>query len=124
MSHSYLGIDYGRSWVGLAWGNDSIATPLETVPVDKAEAAIERLINEHQVDTIVMGLSEGMMNTPTREFAKSLEHLVVEIVFVDETLSSQDAKQRIAHKKAGVRKGPDHHFAAAVLLQDYLDTLV
>lgn len=120
MQKRYLGIDYGRAQVGLALATSPLAEPLYSVSLEKAVSTINQLVLDHQVDVLVFGLSEGPIGEETKEFAKQFE-ASIEIDFVDETLSTQDAQKSLRHKKKSVRRGADHHFAAAILLQQYLD---
>lgn len=120
---NYLGIDYGRSQVGIAMATTPLAEPLVSVPLDQAFERIHQLINDHGIGTLVVGLSEGAMADETRTFVAQLKHTVtIPIVFQDETLSSQTAQSRLQLASKKKRQGPDHHYAAAVILQEYLDT--
>lgn len=121
MQKRYLGVDYGRAHVGLAKATTFLAEPLYSVDLDQAKVEIQKLVAQHEIDTIVFGLSEGYIGTETKQFAQSLNLDQVTIEFVDETLSSQEAQALIRHKKQAARQGSDHHYAAAVLLQHYID---
>jgi len=121
---TYLGIDFGTVHVGLAIATSPFPEPLEVVSLEDSILRIASLVKEHHVQTIVIGISEGNMALQTRSFAALLkENVSVPIVFHDETLSSQRAQKAMQHKKKKDRRGADHHYAAALILQDYLDTL-
>lgn len=120
---NYLGIDYGRSHVGIALAQTPVAEPIEVVSLGQSIDRIGQLAKTFQVETVVIGLSEGEMAIETQKFGRQLETVTnLEIVYHDETLTSYAAKQKLRHKKKKARQGPDHHYAAALILQDYLDT--
>lgn len=121
MSHRYLGIDYGRAHVGLALALTPLAEPLHTVATNQAVTEINKLIEQYQIDTLVFGLSEGYIGEETRTFAAQFVTDQVSVEYLDETLSSQEAQAQIRHKKMGTRRQGQHQFAAAVILQNYLD---
>lgn len=113
-----LGIDYGRSHLGLATSEGSLAKPEETIVIkDRGSETkdIEQRAREWKVDRIVIGVSEGKMADETKVWGKKLsEMLQLPVEFVDETLSSVEAGE-------SKDKTRDHSKAAAVILQRYLD---
>jgi putative holliday junction resolvase len=133
-----LAIDLGTKRIGLAISDSGgkFATPYEVLEVASAQHAIDeilKLITEEDVQRAVVGLplnmdgSIGSAAQQVIEWSKSLSHRV-EIVFVDERLSSFDAEQRlIARKRAGeriTRKDKRQMLDALVatqLLQEFLD---
>lgn len=121
MTQRLLGIDYGRAHVGLALAITPLAEPLHSVSSEQAVAEINKLVKQHQVDTLVFGLSDGYIGQETREFAKQFVSDNLKVEFLDETLSSQEAQVQIRHKKMGARRQGQHQFAAAIILQNYLD---
>ena len=133
-----LAIDLGTKRVGLAISDSGgkFATPHEVLEVASAQHAVEeilKLITEEDVQRAVIGLPLNMDGTigpaahQVIEWSKSLAHRV-EIIFVDERLSSFDAEQQlIARKRAGeriTRKDKRQMLDAIVatqLLQEFLD---
>jgi putative Holliday junction resolvase len=116
-----LGIDYGRKKVGLAIGVSGFAEPYKVIKYlsrDILIAEIQKILTSEAIEKIVVGVSEGEMGRESEEFAQSLNAEVF-----DETLTSKDA-QRLAIE-AGVRRGKrkdmEDAYAAAVMLQGYLD---
>lgn len=102
----------------------SLAEPLETVPVEKAEELIKKLIAEQAIEALVMGLSEGKMAGESRDFGMKLSQMFkLPVYFQDETLSSQETRQRmaLAGKRQKAREGKIDHLVAAQILQDFLD---
>jgi putative holliday junction resolvase len=118
-----LGIDYGRSKIGIALGIDSFAEPLKVVRVDSFEDAIQKIKKEIEIekpDKIVVGISEGEMGEESSKFA---EELGAEIF--DETLTSKDAQKLSI--EAGISRTKRHQmedaYAASIMLQNYLDSI-
>ncbi|MDB5326373.1 MAG: yrrK [Phycisphaerales bacterium] len=136
-----LGIDLGTKRVGLAMSDEGgqWATPLEVLFVNGQDQAIDpvaALVAKEDVRRVVLGLpinmddSIGPMARGVVTWADKLRPKIgaVEIVFVDERLSSFDAEQTlIANKRAGAkmtRKDKKHALdavAAASFLQAFLD---
>lgn len=122
----YLAIDFGLKHLGLAVADGPLAEPLWEKNNNKT--IIQYLINlikTEKVDIIIIGLSEGKMAETTKVFAEKLKTLTdLPIFFQDETLSSVEAKQKLieAHASQSKRR-QDHSAAAALILQNYLDTI-
>lgn len=125
----YIGIDYGARRVGLAVANDEarMAAPLATV----APGEVLRIIKlEGPFTAIVVGLPRSLDGRETaqtiavRRFAEDhLEKLATDVVFQDEAGTSGVAEERLRESgRKYVREDIDAE-AAAIILQDYLDTL-
>ncbi len=122
---TYLAIDYGRAYVGLALATTSIAEPLQTVPTSQAFKSIESLIAKHSITHIIVGLSEGTMAQETRQFGESIHQTTkIPVIYQDETLSSYETRLKSAQAKLkkSRREAKQDHFVAAAILQDYLDS--
>lgn len=125
-----LGIDYGRKKIGLALGMDSFSEPLKVIRVENFDDAILKIEKEIEIekpDKIIVGISEGEMAEESKEFAKILEkEISVPVATFDETLSSKDA-QRLS-MEAGIKQKKRHEmedaYAASIMLQNYLDSMV
>lgn len=122
-----MGIDYGLKKIGIAISESIIAEPLTVINVESDEDAVNKLagfVALYKVDKIIIGISEGKMADKTRNFAKKLQGKVsCFITLHDETLSTKKAQMlsleaRKRHKK---RKVMEDAYAAAVILQEYLD---
>lgn len=129
MGKKILGVDYGRRKLGLALSSGFLAEPFGVVRISSLKEGVEkavRVVQVEKVDKIVVGVSEGEMGEEQRDFAQRLkERLGSVIVEVwDETLSTYDA--RGLAREAGVARhkirGREDAFAAAVMLQSFLDT--
>jgi putative Holliday junction resolvase len=123
-----LGIDYGRSKIGLAFGHGSLAAPLKVIHFKNPSQMFEKLLREINADDyklIVVGVSEADMALEIRNFILELKkHTEIPIEEFDETLSSRDAQE--LSRQAGIartkRKQMEDAYAAALMLQNYLDT--
>ena len=134
-----LGVDYGTKRIGLALSRASLAIPLfvisnyenpkskptKGVPLGQIPILkIKEICKTEEVGLIIMGLSENGMAEKTKEFAKRLEEEIdLPLEFADETLSSQSAekKMRAGGMKQSRRSQPMDHYAAAEILQEWLD---
>lgn len=121
-----LGVDYGDKHIGLAVAVAPLAEPVVTIELEKAGSRISELVEEYQISTIVVGVSEGKMAERSKQFGENLAaEFKIEVVFHDETLTSQDARKMAAKsgKKKSVREAKIDHYAAAIMLQDYIDSI-
>ena len=117
-----LALDYGTVRVGVAISFASLAQPLLILPNDaNLLANIVKLIQEHHISEIVVGLSENQMAQKTKRFVKDLQTVTtLPITFIDETLTSYQVHQWLRQAPVKKRRGPIDHFAAAVILENYL----
>jgi putative Holliday junction resolvase len=117
-----LGIDYGRSKIGVAIGIDSFAEPLKVIHVDSFEDAVSKVRKEIEIEKpnkVVVGISEGEMAEESKKFAEKLGAETF-----DETLTSKDAQTLSI--EAGISRTKRHQmedaYAASLMLQNYLDS--
>lgn len=122
-----LCLDYGQARLGLALSVGSLAEPLgilPTKPKARLYQALNRLIEKHQIQALVIGLSEGKLGEETKNFAQQLRAQInLPLIFQDETLTTQLARQKLieARAKKKKRRAPPDAYAAALILQEYLD---
>ena len=116
-----LGIDYGRSKIGLAIAEGPLSEPLKVIRVKSFDDAIQKVKKEVETespDKIVVGISEGAMGEESKKFAEKINAETF-----DETLTSLDA-QTLA-REAGIgqkkRREMEDAYAASIMLQNYLD---
>ncbi|MCX6703949.1 MAG: Holliday junction resolvase RuvX [Candidatus Woesebacteria bacterium] len=122
-----LGIDYGRSKIGFAIAEGSLAAPMGVVKytdIKTLEEKLTKVIDDNNIEKIVVGISEGEMGKESKEFSLSLgKILAIPVETFDETLSTQDAQ--IRSREAGIGQKKRHEmedaYAAAIMLQNYLD---
>ena len=101
-----------------------IAQPFTVVRGGNFLFKVAQIIEKYVPDLVVVGVSEGKSADESKDFALELEKVSgVKTIFEDETLTTQDA-QRLAQSaniKRSRRQRMEDAFAAAVMLQSYLD---
>lgn len=131
-----LGIDYGTKRIGLAISYGTLAEPFGIVanfshPKNDDIVSLEALnrllviIREEKIEKIVVGMSENTMAEKIQAFVRVLKSKIQNLPFefFDETLSSYEAKKRLSMKgiKNNKKNGEKDHYAAAVILENFLD---
>jgi len=130
-----LALDIGEKRVGVAISDPAgrVATPLEVVDASEASkrgGKLHRIVEDYEVQLVVVGLplsmngTEGPQARRVRELADRLARfLPVTMEFVDERLSSVEAKRRMREAGHDERRqrGTVDMVAASIFLQDYLD---
>jgi putative Holliday junction resolvase len=137
-----LGIDYGARRIGLALSDATatLASPWRMLQRPPSEAETLRLLmteiltlrNEDDgLAAVVVGWPRRLDGSATdhtpivETFARSLKaQLEIPVVLQDERLSSTEAESRLARREKDWRKRKQQldAAAAAVILQDYLDS--
>ena len=136
-----MSIDVGERRIGLAISDltRTLARPLMTIEVASADDGVRRVAAEvtrlaeedDSLSTIVVGLPvrlDGSPNDQTPrvvEFVAALkQHTSIRIVTTDERLTSVEAESRLAGRTKDWRERKKRldAAAAAVMLQDYLDS--
>jgi putative Holliday junction resolvase len=135
--HRAMGLDVGEKTIGLALSDVrlTIASPLQTIRRGKFAAdaaALVRLIAEHDVAALVIGLpinmdgTEGPRCQSVRAFAAELGKRVdVDVAFWDERLSTAAVTRTLleADVSRARRRELVDKMAAAYILQGALDFL-
>jgi putative Holliday junction resolvase len=124
----YLSLDVGLKRTGIARASEMarLAEPLLTVPTTELVKTLKELIKEHDVSAIVVGLprsingNETEQTTWVRDFVAHAKNKIdLPFYWQDEALTSQIAQA----KKAVHKKVHDiDSLAAAIIMQDFLDT--
>lgn len=131
-----LGLDYGERRIGLALSDPLgiIAKPLTVIDRQKIAdhiSKISEIISERKVTSIVVGLPltlKGQYSKQTEIVLDYIEQLKADlkipILTIDERLSSIAAKKSLQEQsvKTGHEKGRVDETAAAIFLQEYLDS--
>jgi putative holliday junction resolvase len=137
-----LGIDYGARRIGLALSDASatLASPWRAVERPSSErATLDFLVSEIEslvaadegLDAVVVGWPRRLDGSPTHQtsIVETLAHALearihLPVVLQDERLSSHEAESRLARREPDWRKRKARldAAAAAVILQDYLDS--
>jgi putative Holliday junction resolvase len=135
MRKRILALDFGTKRIGVALSDELgwTAQPLETFERRTLEwdvAHIRRLVKEHEVREIVLGLPlhlDGRMSPAAEQaqaFKTTLEQtLDVPVAAWDERLTTKSAEDLLiaANVSRKKRKGAVDRVAAAILLQSYLE---
>ncbi len=127
---SYIGVDYGRSNIGVALGKNGFVTPLKIISGKSQNAAISELIRaalENKAEAFVMGLpltvdgKETAQSLTNRKFAKLLKIISKKtVIFTNEADSTQEALQSLTiQKSTGRRKAYSDDIAAAIILRRF-----
>ncbi|MBI2369005.1 MAG: Holliday junction resolvase RuvX [Deltaproteobacteria bacterium] len=130
-----LGLDVGSKTIGVAKSDELGWTAQGLTTIRRATLAADlqaltRLIHEHQIDTVVVGLPKNMDGTlgPQAQlvlsFVRALEKaLPVPVVTWDERLSTIGAERALFEADLSRRKRRKviDKMAAAFILQGYLD---
>ena len=136
-----LGVDFGKKRIGLALSDASgiLARPWQAITAGATPRASATLVAaiirdagaDDPVDAVVVGLPRRLtgedtdQTAPTRQFAAALADLAgVRVHLQDERLTSVEAESRLAvHERDWrKRKAKVDAAAAAIILQDYLDS--
>lgn len=121
----YLGIDYGEKHIGVAIADGPLATPLISLDMDPHTSIqhIAKIVLDHNVQKIVVGLPEGKLQGMIRKFGSDISHSTgISVVYHEETLSTKEAVQALREAGASRKKlMNDHVYAACVILEDYLE---
>jgi putative Holliday junction resolvase len=127
----YLGVDYGLKKVGLAISEGQVASPLKVVSISSLKDGVEKVsheIKKEQIQRVVIGVSDGKMGKISRQFASELKKRYateqVEVIEVDETLSSRDAQSlMITLGVSQKERREEDAYSAMLILQQFLDSL-
>ena len=131
-----LGLDYGERRIGLALSDPLgiIAKPLTIIDRKKTPDHISRIseiVFERKITSIVVGLPLTLKGHYSKQteivlvFIEQLKtNLQIPVVTIDERLSSVAAKKSLQTQavKTGHEKGRVDETAAAIILQEYLDS--
>lgn len=132
----YIALDVGNKRVGVAFGDSDLrlATPVDVitrVSLEQDAHTIASLLREYDATQLLVGLprnmdsSQGAQAESVIEYAQAIsERILIPVIFWDERLTTVEATKRTHETGARgkkSRRGIDA-LAAAVLLQDYLDS--
>jgi putative Holliday junction resolvase len=121
----FLGVDVGSARVGIARGSSAarIAQPIETVSADEATSRLKLLAAENQTTAIVVGLPRSLMGDDTAQteyirkwVSRAKTEISLPFYWQDEALTTRQAEE------LGVKNHTVDARAAAIILQDFLDT--
>jgi putative Holliday junction resolvase len=126
--NQYLALDVGLKRTGIARGSDAarLAEPLRTVATTEVLNTLKNLAEEYNVSAIVVGLPRNLHGNSTqqtnwvRDWVMKLKRKIdLPFYWQDEVLTTRIAEA----KKLSYKKVHDiDSLAAAIILQDFLDT--
>ena len=127
-----MAIDYGDRRIGVAVSDSGVLATPHSVVVNEGDiiGRLAALASELEVETIVVGIPRRQFKDPKqqvfRDFADRLRQKTCkEVVLWDEELTTADAAERLrasGRKRREAQRDIDM-YAAAVILQSYLDTV-
>jgi putative Holliday junction resolvase len=130
-----LGIDHGMRRIGIAVADTETGMAFAR-PAVRARGAISAqvvadLARREEAAAVIVGLplnmdgSQGAQAVAARSFGEQLAGIGLEVVYVDERLSSFEARQQMAEagRRPSRRSGELDSAAAVVILQQYLDSM-
>jgi putative Holliday junction resolvase len=130
-SQSLVCLDVGEKRIGVAIADTAvrIAVAFDTIPVDGEELnKIAEIVIREGAKTIVVGYPRNQNGETTAQtnyvekFAEGLSEIADDIVFQDESLTSVMAENRLIDMKKPYTKGDIDAQAAAIILEDYMET--
>jgi putative holliday junction resolvase len=130
-----MALDAGEKWIGIALSDPLgiLASPLMRISAasgDDPVAAIRRLVDQHEVKLVVVGVPYSMDGTAGRQaalvqdfVAKLARSLSVGVETWDERLSTVAAGRRMTEASAGRARKKEQidAAAAAYILEGYLE---
>lgn len=132
----YLGVDYGKKYIGLAISEGKLASAYKRLEIRGLEDAVKKVmavVTKEGVDVMVVGIPEsGEAKTLTKKFIRGIWPACrrgsgnngdqVKVEEADETLTSQGATRLMLELGVGKKKRQLNHITAACLiLQQFLD---
>lgn len=130
-SRALIGLDVGEKRIGVAVADGliRIAVPYDTFDVDGNEyVRIAELAHDESATTLVVGYPRNQSGEATaqseyvEQVAEHLKAMQFSVVFQDESLTSVLAEQQLQGYKKPYTKADIDKYAAALILQDYLET--
>ncbi len=122
----YLGVDYGKSKVGLAVSEGELASPLKILEVSGLNDSLEkmqRVALAEKVDLVVVGMPEGgEAQKISQKFVIELRKRGFKVLTTEETLSSKKGRElMVAQGVAKNKRAKEDAYSATLILQEFLD---
>lgn len=131
MFKKFLGIDYGKSKVGLAVGDDETRMAFQYGVLDNDKNFLQKLaeiIEKENISKIIIGITNLETEFPSgkkdgpRSLGNSVSKLTkVEVEYQDEMFTTQQAQRNLIEKGVKGIKNFDDQEAARLILQGWLD---
>jgi len=111
---NYLGIDFGKSKIGLATSKAGVAIPFRVASnIDE----VKQVIKEEAIDEIVVGYPLSLSGEVGAQ-AKEVDEFIKQLESINKPVHKQD--ERFSSRSA-VGKREDDASAATLILQTYLE---
>ena len=137
ISRVFIGVDLGDKRIGLSKSDPLglIASPIKTIPAVNINTDVKNVVNfatECAAQRIVIGLpllmsgQKGSQANKAAAFAKLLsDNTSIPVQEEDERLSSIEAENilNFNRQKSQIKSKPLDSYAAAIILQRYLDRI-
>mgnify|MGYP002402352962 CR=1 FL=1 len=133
VEQTLIGVDPGEKRTGLAIkpAGQRAAVPLQVIDPSTAAKTILKLAQEHDADTVIVGLPRDINGNDTAQTAKArafagdlADDTGLHIVMHDEFSTSQRARDRLQATTREQEKRQLDAVAAAILLEDYIESMV
>jgi len=132
-----MALDIGKTRTGVAMSDlsESLASPvgiIESYQMEKLIVGVIKMVEQYNIEKIIVGLpikadgQVGEMGEMINEFVRLLKlRIEIEIEFLNEAYTTVIAVKKLHENKKNSKKQKSliDAAAAAVLLQDYLDTM-
>lgn len=129
----YLGIDYGLKKIGLALSEGQVASVYKVIDTSSLKDSVEKVvqvIKDQNIEGIVIGVPDKTSAKKVNNFVTLLnkkidqEKIKATIIKADETLSSYEARNLMIEMGTTKKdREKEDAYAAALILQNFLDTL-
>ncbi len=131
-----LGLDFGTKRIGIAITDENqvIAQPLCIIKREGNKKDIEKIkdiLRKYEIQKVIVGVAENdkgeitVIGKKSIEFGKKIEEIGVEVVFMEESFTSNIAHEVLS--KSGVKYKKHREYvdkiAATIILQDYLRSI-
>ena len=126
-----LALDVGEARVGIARASAAarLAEPLKTVKTKDTVDYLQDLIKQGDIQAIVIGLPRNLSGEETNQtrwvrawVEQAKPKINKPIYWQDEALTSRGAAAKLQTSSSKHQKVDEHSLAAAMILQDFLDT--
>lgn len=124
-----LGIDYGKSRIGLAIADSETKIAFALATLDNNRdflPSLKEIVQKNNVDKIVIGVpaydNRENIEYDSEQFGKLLEkELGIEVEYQNEMFTTKMAHQNLVDRGAKNIKSQDDQEAARIILQSWLD---
>ena len=120
-----LAIDFGKAKIGLALSLGDLAQTYGTISFKKEKETLQNLAKiceSEGIGKIIFGLPKPDI-IGAKRFASHLNKITnIPIIFINEVMTSEMAKLKLIEKGEKNLKNKIHSAAAALILQEYLDS--